>query len=158
MSIAFERPVFNSLYQSFANRIFLNVNPFLRAVLARAQAMMPAARLKTPVASSMPLFEISFPKSNPLFNGESQVMWRAKYMNVVRHQQIISGQPSGCSLPCFLKKLLRGFVCQPRNTVFGGDGQQNDVVAVEFNMDASGRIFPANFIHSVVAIQFHAFI
>src|SRR5438128_1380036 len=40
---AFERPVFDSLAEVFAERILLHVEPFVGVALAVAQAMVPAA-------------------------------------------------------------------------------------------------------------------
>jgi hypothetical protein len=41
-------PVFNSLHQAFADRVFLHVKPLLRIIFAIAQPVMPATRLKSP--------------------------------------------------------------------------------------------------------------
>jgi hypothetical protein len=124
-----ERPVLNAFDQSFANGIFPHINPFLRVILIIAQPMMPAARLKFPFwLGERPrepfLFqrEFAFPIGNPCFNREMQISWRAKQMQMVRHQQIIANEPSRCLRPNLVKKLMCSFIRQPRFTLFGIDG------------------------------------
>jgi|ERR1700722_2771154 len=76
----FERPVFNPLNQSLPKRIFLNINPFLGIVLAIAQPMMPAVRLKLPLLALVLQRKFALPISNPNFNREVQISRRAKQM------------------------------------------------------------------------------
>lgn len=158
MHVSFEWPFLNLFHQIFTERILLNISPLGRIILTFAQPMMPSTRLEIPLFAAMPPPEISFPKSNPLFNGERQILRRAKHMEVIRHQQIISDQPGRCRQPSFVKLPVRRFVCQPRHTVFGRDCQQNNVVAAHFNMDAGGRIFPADFISQDIAWRIHDFL
>jgi len=87
---AFERPVLDPFDQSFANGIFLHVNPLFRIIFAIAQPMMPAARLKFPFPRGgfrwgerprEPFLlqgEFPFPIGNPCFNGEVPIPWRTK--------------------------------------------------------------------------------
>ena len=71
-----KRPIFNPLNQSFAKRIFLNINPFLGIVLAIAQPMMPSARLKLPLRALVLQRKFALPISNPSFNRELQISRR----------------------------------------------------------------------------------
>ncbi len=59
-----ERPILNPLNQSFAKRIFLNINPFLGIVLAVAQPMMPSTRLEFPFLALVLQRKFSLPINN----------------------------------------------------------------------------------------------
>ena len=119
---------------------------------------MPAARLKTPVLASMPPPKITFPKSYPLFNSECQIVRRAKQVEMIRHQQIITDEPGGRGLPCLMQMFVGIFVSHPRRPVFCCHCEQDDVVPAKLNVNARRRVFPADFVCSVVALQFHAFL
>ena len=62
---SFERPVFNAFAEALAQRVLLNVEPFLRMVLAVAQAVMPATRLKLPLRPLALQCEFALPIGNP---------------------------------------------------------------------------------------------
>src|SRR2546428_13722798 len=76
--LSFERPVFDALAEMFAQRIFLHIKPLLGVVLAVAQAMMPAARLKLPLLPLALQRELPLPVGNPLLNRETQIVRRAE--------------------------------------------------------------------------------
>jgi hypothetical protein len=145
---AFERPVFNPLNQSFAERIFLNINPFFRIIFTITQTMMPAARLKFPCrrwgeSPRRPFVfqtELTFPVGNPSFNCKMQIPWRTKQMQMIRHQQIIANQPSRRFRPSLAKKLMCHFIRQPRFALFCVDSQQNNVGLAKLDMNAGSRI------------------
>ena len=105
-----ERPIFNPLNQSFPKRIFLNINPLLGIILAVAQPMMPAARLKFPLRVLVLQRKFSLPISNPGFNRKMQISRRTKQMQMIWHQQIITNEPSRGLRPCLTQKLMSRFV------------------------------------------------
>jgi len=80
-----ERPVFNPFRQTFAQRIFLNINPFLGMILAIPQPVMPAARLKLLIFPSVFEAKFAFPVGNPCFDGKPQILRRTKRMQMIRH-------------------------------------------------------------------------
>lgn len=82
---SFERPVFNAFAETFAQRILLNVKPFLGIVLAVAQAMMPAARLKPPLRPLVLQRELALPIGYPRLNRESQIVRRTETVKVIWH-------------------------------------------------------------------------
>jgi hypothetical protein len=132
---AFEWPVFDSLAKSFSDWILLNIEPFLRVILAVAHAMMPAARLKLPLCAFVFQSELALPIGNPSFNRELQIVWRAEAMKVVRHKQIITHQPSFRFGPSLVNKLVRGFVDQPRVALLGCYGEKNKVGPAKINVN-----------------------
>lgn len=150
-----EGPVFNFLHQPLANRIFLNINPFLRVVLTFTQPMMPSARLKNPFLPPMSPSKIPLPIGDPLFNGKNQIMWSAKKVKMIGHQQVIARLPGCRGQPSFTQILVCCFVRQPRYPVFGGDCQQDDVVAAQFDVDPGGWNLPAYLVCSNVILELH---
>ena len=143
--VSFERPIFHAPDQFCTHRIFLNINPFCRIALFCPQTVMPSARLKIPIVAAMSPPEIPFPVGNPLFNREGQILRRAKCVQMIRHQQVITNQPRGCRQPCFVEKFVGCRICQPRNPVFRCDRQQNEIGAAQLNVDPGCRISSANF-------------
>lgn len=126
----------------FTERILLHVEPFLGVVLAVAQPMMPAARLKLPLCPLVLQRERAFPVGNPCFNGETQILRSAEAVEVIRHHKIITNKPSLRLRPSLMQKQMRRFVGKPRVALVGGDGEQNNVGLTEIDMNAGRWILP----------------
>ena len=144
---SFERPVFDALAQILSDWILLHIEPFLGVALAIAQAMMPAARLKLPFRwgerwgeRTRELFvfqrELALPVGNPRLNRESQIVWRAETVKMIRHQQIIAHEPSLRFRPGLMQKPVCGLICQPEIAFVGGHCQQHDIRLAEVDVNA----------------------
>jgi hypothetical protein len=144
MHRTFERPVLNLFHQFFANRIFVNVNPFCMITFIGPQPVMPAARLKTPVFISVLPAEFPFPECNPLLNRERQIARHTKRVQMIRHQQIISDKARSRLQPRFVQKFVGGFIHQPRNPIFRCHREQNKIGLAQSDMDSAGWIFSAD--------------
>src|ERR1039457_3880893 len=87
-----ERPVFHPRHESFAQWVFLHVKPLLRVVLAVAQTVVPAARLKSPLRPLVFQTELALPVGNPVFNREMQIVRSTKS---VKRGPASPGNPDG---------------------------------------------------------------
>jgi hypothetical protein len=70
MDTPFVEPVVDARDQTLSDRVFLHVKPLLPVVLAIAQPMMPAARLKFPIGIFMLPAKLAFPVGDPLLDGD----------------------------------------------------------------------------------------
>jgi hypothetical protein len=146
MHTALVGPIVNAHDQSFANRILLHVEPFLRIALAVAQSMMPAPRLKFPTGVPMLPAKLTFPVGDPFFDGELEVTWRAEAMQVVRHHKIIADQPCRCFQPGLMQQVMNFRVVQPRLTILGGHRQQHPVWPAKLHLNPRSRKLPPDII------------
>lgn len=104
MHCSFPRPVFGAHCQAFANRVLHQVVPLLGIFLTRADAVVKTTALPFPFRIFVLFAETIFPVGKPFLDAEAQVMWGAKEMQVVRHQDIVTDHPSfGLLLPDFMQ-------------------------------------------------------
>ena len=127
----------------FAERIFLNIEPFLGVVLAITKAVMPATRLKFPLHSLVLQCEFALPIGNPLLDGESQIVRRAKAMKVIWHQQIITDEPRFRFRPRLMQKPMCRLVGKPGIALVSIYGEQNDIGPTEIDVNAVRWILPS---------------
>ena len=132
------RPILRARRQSTADRILANVLPFLRITFTVAQPMVKATGLKR-ACVWMRFGEAIFPKANPAFYREFQIVWRAKQMEVIRHQKVVVDEPCrGDVLPDFMQRVVNRGLRQPLSAFLGTDSEKDPFSSSGGNMDAFG--------------------
>jgi hypothetical protein len=101
--------------------------------------MMKSASLKCS-GVWMGFGEPTFPETNPALDGEFQIVWRAKQMQMIGHHKIIADKPCrGGVLPDFMQCALNRGLRQPSPSFLGADGEKYPVRSTERNVDTFGR-------------------
>ncbi|MDB6065845.1 MAG: hypothetical protein JWR26_2053 [Pedosphaera sp.] len=80
--------------------------------------------------------KLAFPKSYPILDRNRQIAWRAKKVNMIRHQQIIADKPSIRGLPSFTQMLVGIGLRKPGLTVPGANIEKDNGRASQFNVNS----------------------
>jgi len=127
-------------FNGYPLNLFLNIKPFFGIVFAITQPVMPASWLKFPFLPTVFEAELTFPVGNPYLDGELQIPRRTERVQMVRHEQVITHQPRLCFRPSLVEQAVHCFVGQPRFTLIGTDGEQDDVRLPQLNVNTRSRI------------------
>jgi len=125
-------------HEAGPHRILPDVGPLVCVLLPASQSMVECLALPLPGLADVRATELAFPIGRPFLDRESQVSWRAEEMNVVGHDQVVSGQLGVSGAPIGFEGRLNSLVCHPRNAVFGADREEDDCGLVQGNKDSGG--------------------
>ena len=129
------RPILRPLRQLVPHRVLAHVLPLLRVTLAIAQPMMKPATLKR-ADIRVPLRESIFPKGNPSFDFEPEIMWRAKQVQMVWHEEVVAHQPRLRRVfPYVVQRTLNGRLCQPSLSVLRANREEHPVRTAQGNVN-----------------------
>jgi len=115
-------PTVGILYQSFAQRIFSHVLPFLGVALLPSEAVMEGIRLPAAIRVFMQPMELPFPKCYPFLQRKAHLVLRAEEMHMIGHRQIVSHQPRLGGLPGFAQRSMDRVVGEPRSSILRANG------------------------------------
>src|SRR5262249_10235058 len=79
--------------QALPNGILLNVEPFLRILLASSQACVPVILLPGPAFIQMGAAKKTLPKFDPFLECESEIVGCAEEVEMVGHEEEFTDQP-----------------------------------------------------------------
>lgn len=133
------RPVVGIRHQLFPQRILPHIGELLLVFDPVTHSMVKGFPLPCPRTIQMPTAELSLPKLDPLVYVEMEIVWRAKEMQVIRHEHVITDEPRRRFLrPDFSEGILDGRVSHPRNPVFGVHRDEENVRLPQENVRAGG--------------------
>ena len=93
VDFAGEGPEFWSGNESFADWVRADVGEFLAVFFRSAEAMMERSALPNPFAVCVLAGELRFPIGHPPVDGEPQIAWGAKEVDVIGHEEVIADKP-----------------------------------------------------------------
>ena len=150
MHAAEEGPFFGRGREAGAHGVFTDVLPFLGVALAAAEAVVQAAALEG-AGVGMGFGKAVFPKGDPFFDGEFQVVGRAEEVEVVGHEHVVADEPRGGGVfPNLMQGALDGGLREPAFALVGADGEEDPVGAAEGNVDTFGGRMASGFAVGVV--------
>ncbi len=133
------RPILRSLHQPKPHRILPHIKPLLRITFPIARPMMKSPRLKCTRYPTL-LRKAILPKSHPAFDREFEIARRAKQMDMVWHQKIVTHQPSRRRVfPYTVQRPLHRSLSQPTIPFVRAHRQENPVWPARRNMNPFGR-------------------
>src|SRR5262249_42556497 len=89
------RPLVGSGDELLAQGVLANVSQLVLIFDAIADAMMRRFALPRPWLLQVTPTEPAFPEFDPLVDPEMQIVWSAKEMHVIGHDEVVPDQPGG---------------------------------------------------------------